>query len=149
MNANIVGVDITPGSKMAEGERIAVEIGDASDPFYLRNLQNKYQPLIILDDASHIWSHQVIAFEALFPQLPVGGVYICEDIHTSFEPLARQGFADRPVDAFTYFAQLSYLITGGRKESANKTISFSPAQSGLAKSISSITVRNHTVIITK
>jgi hypothetical protein len=40
-------------------------------------------PDFILDDGSHIMSHQITSFETLFPWLKDGGVYACEDTHTS------------------------------------------------------------------
>jgi hypothetical protein len=148
-NADIVGIDINENSRSATGPRISVEIVDASKPENLITLQNKYQPLIILDDASHRWSHQQIMFETLFPNLPYGGIYICEDIHTSFETLASEGYGDGALDSFTYFTQLAYLVAGQGKEPGNKTIKFTPFQQNIFKTISSITIRKHTVIITK
>jgi len=40
--------------------------------------------LFINDDGSHIPEHQLLTFNTLFPKLEVGGVYIIEDIETSY-----------------------------------------------------------------
>ena len=40
---------------------------------------------LIIDDGSHIDSHQKNAFDCLFPLLNPGGIYICEDLHPSGE----------------------------------------------------------------
>ncbi len=42
---------------------------------------------VVLDDGSHIATLQRISFEALFPMLPDGGLYIIEDTHTAYWPL--------------------------------------------------------------
>jgi hypothetical protein len=39
-----------------------------------------------IDDGSHCWSHQISSFETLFPQIRSGGLYIIEDIETSYKP---------------------------------------------------------------
>lgn len=39
---------------------------------------------IIIDDGSHIVEHQIISFKALFPFLKPGGVYIIEDLFSSY-----------------------------------------------------------------
>mmetsp|Transcript_62348 Transcript_62348/g.103700 ORF Transcript_62348/g.103700 Transcript_62348/m.103700 type:complete len:239 (-) Transcript_62348:322-1038(-) len=39
---------------------------------------------IIIDDGSHVPTHQLNSFKVLFPVLPPGGIYIIEDIETSF-----------------------------------------------------------------
>lgn len=39
---------------------------------------------VIIDDGSHVPSHQMISFEVLFGALKPGGLYIFEDIETSY-----------------------------------------------------------------
>jgi len=39
---------------------------------------------IILDDGGHTMDQQIISFKTLFPFLKSGGVYIIEDLHTSY-----------------------------------------------------------------
>jgi hypothetical protein len=41
-------------------------------------------PDIIIDDGSHVASHQKISFETLFPLLAPGGIYVIEDMHTAY-----------------------------------------------------------------
>ena len=40
--------------------------------------------VIIIDDGSHITSHQQKSLGYLFPLLNTNGIYICEDLHTSY-----------------------------------------------------------------
>lgn len=41
---------------------------------------------VIIDDGSHMTADQQKSFELLFPKLKEGGMYIMEDIHTSYMP---------------------------------------------------------------
>ena len=41
---------------------------------------------VVVDDGSHIWTHQIATFEFLYPRLSATGTYICEDVHTSYWP---------------------------------------------------------------
>lgn len=85
--ARIVGVDIDPSTERFAGGRIEVIVGDLSDAGFVGSLGN-LGARVILDDASHLWSHQLISLITLYRSLPSGGVFIMEDIHTSFMPMA-------------------------------------------------------------
>lgn len=80
----IIGCDLHPDRQAYEDDRIAIEIGDCGSGAFLETVAGAHGPFdVIVDDASHIWRHQQIAFETLFPHLNADGVYIIEDIHTS------------------------------------------------------------------
>jgi hypothetical protein len=112
-NATIVGVDIRPDAKELESGNVKVEIGDCANLDFLYYLKGKYQPAIIVDDASHRWTHQILCFEILFKSLARSGIYIVEDLNTSFEPLrSNKEYADSWQDGFSYFARLTYLVAG-------------------------------------
>ena len=83
--AQIFGVDIDEACRVYAEERIEIRIGDLSQDEMLESLK-EIRPHIIVDDASHFWSHQIKALFALFPALPSGGIYILEDLETSFHP---------------------------------------------------------------
>jgi hypothetical protein len=86
-SAEIVCIDVDPKVKRFEGGRISVEIGSAGDAAYLKTVRDKYLNAdIVIDDGSHRWDHQRLAFRSLFPMVSAGGYYVVEDIHTSFEP---------------------------------------------------------------
>ncbi|RCW50862.1 class I SAM-dependent methyltransferase [Paenibacillus prosopidis] len=85
--AKIICIDIDPNVKNLENDRISVEIGDISSKHLLDSFKIKYPKInIIIDDASHRWDHQRIAFEELFQIVSPGGYYIVEDLHTSYMP---------------------------------------------------------------
>lgn len=41
---------------------------------------------VVVDDGGHAMRQQIASFEALYPALAPGGVYIVEDVHTSYWP---------------------------------------------------------------
>lgn len=78
-SAEIVGIDI---NKPLEIEGCTVLQMDQTDVYALREL-GKFD--IIIDDGSHMTLHQQISFQYLFNHgLKRGGIYIIEDVHTSF-----------------------------------------------------------------
>ncbi|MDE1567144.1 class I SAM-dependent methyltransferase [Aquabacter sp. P-9] len=112
--AKVVCLDINPEVKRFENERISVEIGNSGSRSYLKGVLAKHgTPQIVLDDGSHRWDHQRIAFEYLFPQLAPGGIYVIEDVHTSHDPK----YAGTDTVPFTEYmhAYADYLHMKGQK----------------------------------
>ena len=50
----------------------------------------KLHPTVIIDDASHMWSHQIKSIWYLFSSLQNGGAFIVEDLETSFGVYASE-----------------------------------------------------------
>lgn len=81
----IVGLDIDQKTLQHQEDNIDICIMDQSNTEQLTELINKYNCFdIIIDDGSHINEHQRISFEFLFPYLSNNGVYLVEDVHTSY-----------------------------------------------------------------
>jgi hypothetical protein len=99
-NAKIIGCDRHQVRRKYAGERIAIEVGDCGDPDFLARVAGAHGPFtLVVDDASHFWRHQQIAFTALFDHVLPGGVFIIEDIHTSYLPRYEGGLGgERTVD---------------------------------------------------
>jgi hypothetical protein len=149
-NANIVGVDIRPDAKDVETDRITIEVGNCGEPAYLMSLADKYKPRIIIDDASHKWSHQILSLETLFSSLEPGGIFIMEDIQTSFEPFRQKIYADCSEDAFSYLVRLTHLIVGnGSEHPALEASPADPAMRTLAREIDSIAFYKAAAIVVK
>jgi hypothetical protein len=84
--ARIVGLDIKDKSFVNE-PRIRAYKGSQTDEAVLSEiLEKEGVPLVIIDDGSHRPPHILESFEILFPRLPEGGIYIIEDIQTSYWP---------------------------------------------------------------
>lgn len=83
--SNIIGIDILPECKKLETDRIKIEIGSQYDGEFLTEVGKKYGNFnMILDDGSHQNEHVIFSFEMLFPYIEPGGVYIVEDVCTSY-----------------------------------------------------------------
>lgn len=88
INANIHGVDIDDKS-FYDSERIKTHIVDQNNENDINIFVNKMkndniQFDIIIDDASHDVIHQQVTFGKLFEILKPGGLYIIEDLGSSF-----------------------------------------------------------------
>lgn len=83
--AAIWGVDIDPACAGYETPGTKIRIGSQDDPAFLNSVVAEMGPPdIILDDGSHIAAHQEASFRTLFPLLKDGGLYVIEDLHSSY-----------------------------------------------------------------
>ena len=84
----VIGVDIDERclSYKYEGDAQVVMGDQGSADFWQKFLSENTDFDIIIDDGSHVMSHQITTLQQTFPHLREGGVYICEDTHTSYWP---------------------------------------------------------------
>ncbi len=83
--ARIYGVDINPRAKELEEDNITILIGSQSDRTFLQTIKNQIPPIdILIDDGGHKMKQQIITFEELFSHVKPDGVFLCEDLHTSY-----------------------------------------------------------------
>ena len=81
----LFGVDINPECKRFEEDGVRMLIGDQSDRAFLRELSRTLPPVdILIDDGGHTMEQQIATFEELFASVQPHGVYLCEDLHTSY-----------------------------------------------------------------
>jgi hypothetical protein len=84
-NATIYAVDINPECKKFENEYSKIFIGSQEDKKFLNHLHDILPPLdILIDDGGHTMKQQITTFEFLFDKVNEDGIYLCEDIHTSY-----------------------------------------------------------------
>jgi ubiquinone/menaquinone biosynthesis C-methylase UbiE len=83
--ARIFGVDINPECIAYEEERVEILIGDQEDRTFLRSLGQRIPVIdVLIDDGGHTMTQQITTFEELFPRVAPDGIYLCEDLHTSY-----------------------------------------------------------------
>tara|TARA_B100000959_G_scaffold267678_1_gene311460 strand:+ start:150 stop:833 length:684 start_codon:yes stop_codon:yes gene_type:complete len=85
VNANICGIDIDKKNFIIDN--VEILIGDQSDHSFLQTVVNKYHKFdIIIDDGGHISKDIIFSFNFLFPFLNDRGIYVVEDLQTSYLP---------------------------------------------------------------
>jgi len=83
--ARIYGIDLNPKCKKLEEENIEIFIGSQSDRKFLRKIKELIPPIdILIDDGGHTMTQQIVSYEELFSHIKSDGVYLCEDLHTSY-----------------------------------------------------------------
>lgn len=112
--AEIHVADNKPSAMKLRDEGFHPHVGDVGNVSFLNMLARQTWDFVI-DDASHIWMHQILAFRVLFPALRSGGIFICEDLCTSFGQMRAaysQGFDMK--DPVQYFMALARRTCDGR-----------------------------------
>lgn len=81
----IIGVDVNPSCQTLATDHIDIIIGDQADKAFLSELTQQIPPVdILIDDGGHTMAQQINTFEVLFPHVKADGIYLCEDLHTSY-----------------------------------------------------------------
>jgi hypothetical protein len=83
-HANIYGIDIVD-KRLHEEQRIKTFLGSQEDTAFLERVADQIGPMdIIIDDGSHINHDVLTTFKYLFPRLNSNGIYVIEDVQTSY-----------------------------------------------------------------
>jgi cephalosporin hydroxylase len=91
--ARIVGVDINPKCAALEEPQIEIVIGDQDDRQFLRSLAKRVGDIdVLIEDGGHTMTQQIATFEELWPNIVDGGVFLMEDLHTSYWPEYNGGY---------------------------------------------------------
>jgi hypothetical protein len=110
--ASIIGCDIEDRQTL-QGGRIRIHQLDQSSEAQLITLAETEGPFdIIIDDGSHVNSHQILTAQVLLPHVKPGGLYVVEDVQTSYWPeYGGKSVSDQDqTTCVGYFAALaSYL----------------------------------------
>lgn len=90
-NVKIIGIDIDERCKQFEDEQVSIEIGSQEDIEFWDKFKEKYPKVdILLDDGGHSMKQQIVTFKCMFQHIQEGGIYMCEDTHTSYMDSAPQ-----------------------------------------------------------
>ena len=111
-NAQIHGIDI---NKMDPEPGVNMYQVDQSNATQLSEFATGKTNIfsVILDDGSHVPSHQILTIEVLWPTLKPGGIYIIEDIETSWwgrSEIYGYGFNSQQTNLIEYFKDIPALI---------------------------------------
>jgi cephalosporin hydroxylase len=117
------GLDIDERCRQIDDPDLRIHIGSQVDTALLDAIVDEMGGSIdvVLDDGSHQCSHQIATFEHLWPRLADRGVYLCEDVQTSYwddyggglrDPRSFIEYAKRKVDLL----HAPYLRGGSESE---------------------------------
>lgn len=83
--AMIYGIDVDPECKEFEEKNIKIFTGSQSNRKFLRQIKQSIPKVdILIDDGGHTMIQQKVTFNELFDHVKDNGVYLCEDLHTSY-----------------------------------------------------------------
>jgi hypothetical protein len=107
-NGMIYGVDIDEACKQYDDERIKIFVGDQADTEFLYEIMKEIgEADIIVDDGGHTMNQQIRSFKTLFPFVKRGGIYVIEDLHTSYvRNFGDCFFLDQPMTTVSYLKHL-------------------------------------------
>ena len=79
------GIDVDFDALRFSRNGVTIFIGDQSDPVFWDSIRTKIPPIdIFLDDGGHYMNQQILTLEKMFWLVKDGGVFACEDLHTSY-----------------------------------------------------------------
>jgi 23S rRNA U2552 (ribose-2'-O)-methylase RlmE/FtsJ len=87
--ATIVGIDIDQNAfKMEHKTEGCIQVyGNQGDPEFWNSFLKSYPEIdILIDDGGHHQYQQILTLKKVWLYLKVGGVFLCEDTHTSYWP---------------------------------------------------------------
>ncbi|GAA4692896.1 class I SAM-dependent methyltransferase [Nocardioides conyzicola] len=81
----LYGVDIDPRCARLGGRYATIFIGDQEDRAFLQSIADEIGPVdVLIEDGGHTMGQQIATFEVFYPQMSTDGVYLVEDLHTSY-----------------------------------------------------------------
>lgn len=84
-DSTVFGLDIHESALRVAAEGIHIHLVDQSDRERLETFARDHGPFdLIVEDGSHLWEHQINCLKWLLPHVRSGGVYIVEDLQTSY-----------------------------------------------------------------
>jgi demethylmacrocin O-methyltransferase len=140
----ITGIDLYDKTALSAG-RVQVFQCSQVDAPKLTELATAHGPFdFIIDDGSHLNAHQIESFGILWAHLKDGGVYIVEDVQTSYwpayggGPLGSEGYAR---SCMQWFKDLA--------DSVNQPEFLEPAPGLLDAGIGSIAFHHNLIVVRK
>ena len=123
-NATVYGIDINHKALRAISERIKVSMVNQSNKAELEEFARGKHFNIIIDDGSHVVSHQILSFETLWPHVSNGGYYIIEDVITCYWINSKYGYVDQELTTIDYFKDVIDELNHHGKKERDKTMRY-------------------------
>lgn len=92
-SARIIGIDINPACLDLNKQGFEIVLGDQADSQFWADFRARFPRLdILIDDGGHGYQQQRVTFEQMFDHVKDDGVFLCEDVHTSYQHSFGGGF---------------------------------------------------------
>ena len=94
-NAKIYGIDIDPAVRDLDlsDANVTIIVGDQTKSSFWDSMLHSIGTIdMFLDDGGHTMDQQINTLLAVWPAIAEGGVYVCEDLHTSYWSSHGGGF---------------------------------------------------------
>jgi SAM-dependent methyltransferase len=116
-SARIFGIDINDSSRY-NTERIITAIADQANREQLGQFIEAHGSDfdIVIDDGGHTMEQQQTSFGFLFPHVRPGGIYIIEDVHTSF-PNLYPDYGVEVDERNSTFSMINNFVRSGKFQS--------------------------------
>lgn len=108
--ARIMGADIRQSTLGKCGKGVETYYLDQSSRADLCAFSADKNFVIIIDDGGHVVSHQILTFEVLWPHINSGGLYIIEDIETSYWTDSKHNYVDSHPTCVEYFKNMIFEL---------------------------------------
>lgn len=82
-----IGIDVNPATRRfaRDVDWVTIEIGNQEDRHFWQTIKQTYPHVdIFLDDGGHTMRQQIVTVEEMLPHVQREGLYICEDLSTSW-----------------------------------------------------------------
>jgi cephalosporin hydroxylase len=138
----IFGIDIDEAAARQGVHEAQVRIGSQSDPIFLKSVLDEMGGLdIVIDDGSHRSKDVIASLNAIFPYLSDGGLYIIEDLHTSYWPNFGGGLK-RPSSSIEVLKSIIDMLNQPYfgQTSNDKRLTLSPGDIGSIQFFDSVVV---------
>lgn len=145
--AKIVACDIEDKSVLSVSGVKIYQVDQSSQDDLRMVVRNEGKFDIIIDDGSHLSAHQIFTFKELFTSLVDGGVYVIEDIQTSYWPgCGGQSLGQPGSTCMTYFLELTHYLNSCEFLSDAK---MNDELNELASQISTISFHHNMIFVKK
>lgn len=102
----VCGLELVPKELNFRDPQIRIVTGSQTDVKSLNAAVDTLPNLhLVIDDGSHMSSHQKRSFEVLWPKLAYGGLYVVEDLHTAYWKKYEGGIFRRRKSSFIDYAK--------------------------------------------
>jgi len=140
----ITGIDVYDKRALSGGRVTVIQCSQVDEP-KLTPVARAQGPFdFIIDDGSHLNAHQIETFCILWPHVRDGGIYIVEDVQTSYWPSYGGGPLGTPgyqKSCMQWFKE--------RVDSVNLPEFLQPAPGGLDAGVASIAFHHNLIVLKK